>query len=62
MIFMIKRAFMWKLQGKRNIDIATKLQRAEQTNGMKLHLIIAMMALVLLAQAQDHPFYSVKDP
>ena len=29
---------------------------------MKLHLIIAMMALVLLAQAQDHPFYSVKDP
>ena len=25
---LIKRAFMWKLQGKRNIDIATKLQRA----------------------------------
>tara|TARA_B100001540_G_scaffold280714_1_gene270268 strand:+ start:1324 stop:1467 length:144 start_codon:yes stop_codon:yes gene_type:complete len=25
---LIKRAFMWKLQGKRNIDIATKLQVA----------------------------------
>ena len=25
---LIKRAFMWKLQGKRNIDIATKLQGA----------------------------------